>query len=65
MATNQDLTKTVEQCTHCGTQTPHRVTVEILTESTDNMNAAFSREPYRMSECTRCGNTTRKRMNNA
>lgn len=55
----------VEECDQCGTQQPHDVRVEILTESDDSENAAFSREPYRVSECTGCGTVTRMRMNNA
>jgi NAD-dependent dihydropyrimidine dehydrogenase PreA subunit len=54
-----------EECTDCERVTPHDVAVEILTESTKTQNAEFSREPYRVSECTVCGTTTRTRMNNA
>lgn len=55
----------VEECDQCETCTPHDVRVEIRTESDDSENAAFSREPYRVSECTECGTVTRTRMNNA
>ena len=54
-----------EECSTCGRVTPHRVAVEILTESAKAENAEFSREPYRVSECAVCGATTRTRMNNA
>lgn len=54
-----------EECPSCGRSTPHAVTVEILTESSDPENAAFSREPYRVSECSICGATEKTRMNNA
>ncbi|WP_302081893.1 hypothetical protein [Salinibaculum rarum] len=54
-----------EECESCGRTTPHDVTVKILTESPDPENAEFSREPYRVSECTVCGTTEQTRMNNA
>ena len=54
-----------EECSDCGRETPHEVSVQILTESATTENAAFSREPYRVSECQACGATDRTRMNNA
>lgn len=54
-----------EACATCERTTPHEVSVEILTESTQEENAAFSREPYRVSKCQICGTTTEIRMNNA
>ena len=54
-----------EPCEACGRETPHAVTVELRTESTDDQNAAFSREPYRVSTCRECGDVRAKRMNNA
>lgn len=54
-----------EQCETCGQATPHDVSIDILTESSSTENAEFSREPYRVSECTRCGDSTKTRMNNA
>jgi len=54
-----------EACATCGRTTPHDVSVQILTESSKTENAAFSREPYRVSECCICGTTTEIRMNNA
>jgi hypothetical protein len=66
MATRSDTVADVtEECEHCGRVTPHEVAVEILTESADPENAAFSREPYRVSECRVCGATETTRMNNA
>jgi hypothetical protein len=66
MATqNSASTETVEPCEECGEQTPHDVRIEIQTESTKSENTEFSREPYRVTECTRCGATRDKRMNNA
>jgi hypothetical protein len=54
-----------EPCSNCGTETVHDVRVEIRTESTKQENAEFSREPYRVAVCTRCGEETVQRMNNA
>lgn len=54
-----------EKCESCGRETPHDVSVRILTESTTAENADYSREPYRVSECRVCGTRTEIRMNNA
>jgi len=54
-----------EECPECGHETPHRVSVEILTESRREKNAQFSREPYRVAECRTCGHERIRRMNNA
>ncbi|MFB6270879.1 MAG: hypothetical protein ABEH83_13115 [Halobacterium sp.] len=55
----------VEPCPDCGREQPHSVSIDILTESSDEENAEFSREPYRVSECKACGATSKTRMNNA
>ncbi len=66
MATSSDTVADVtEECETCGRATPHEVAVEILTESPNPENAAYSREPYRVSECRVCGTTETTRMNNA
>jgi len=65
MAATPGASNFAESCPTCGHDTPHEVSVEILTESTKRENAEFSREPYRVSECRICGTTTRLRMNNA
>jgi hypothetical protein len=66
MATQSNpVADVTEECDACGRPTPHEVAVEILTESSEPENAAFSREPYRVSECTVCGETEKTRMNNA
>ncbi|MHB9287798.1 hypothetical protein ACKVMT_12265 [Halobacteriales archaeon Cl-PHB] len=66
MATRDSgLADVAERCEACGRRTPHSVAVQILTESGKRENAEFSREPYRVSECRVCGETTRTRMNNA
>lgn len=54
-----------EHCTQCEQTTPHRVSVEILTESSQVEHSEFSREPYRVSVCQVCGERTELRMNNA
>jgi hypothetical protein len=66
MATTESTVADVsEECTACGHVTPHHVGVQVLTESTKQENAEFSREPYRVSECLICGDETTTRMNNA
>lgn len=54
-----------EYCPTCEHETSHTVSVQIVTESDDVDNAAFSREPYRVTECQICGETEAVRMNNA
>jgi hypothetical protein len=54
-----------EACAECGRETPHEVSIELLTESRKQENAQFSREPYRVSECRVCGTEESVRMNNA
>jgi hypothetical protein len=60
-----DLDRTTESCESCGTETHHDVHVEIRTESAKQENAQFSREPYRIATCQRCGDEQSQRMNNA
>ncbi|MFC7200569.1 hypothetical protein [Halospeciosus flavus] len=55
----------VETCPSCGSETPHEVGIELRTESERSENRAFSREPYRVAERTRCGETRVRRMNDA
>ena len=49
-----------EECVTCERETPHEVAVEIRTENPDS---SFSREPYRVTECTVCGATEEVRLN--
>jgi len=66
MATTNESPGTItEECESCARQTPHEVTVTLLTESDHAENAEFSREPYRVSVCQACGEQTERRMNNA
>ncbi|RQG98145.1 DUF7835 family putative zinc beta-ribbon protein [Natrarchaeobius oligotrophus] len=66
MATTNDVSNGMtEPCEVCETDTLHEVTVQLITEGGDGKNARYSREPYRVRECLRCGNRDSKRMNNA
>jgi hypothetical protein len=65
MATRPDPSELTESCDDCGRETPHRVRVELRTESTNPKTAAYSREPYRVSVCSSCGREVVTRMNNA
>ena len=64
-ATNDGGDGMTEECEECRRETPHEVSVQILTESATPENAEYSREPYRVSECRVCGAQTVLRMNNA
>nr|WP_245758315.1 hypothetical protein [Halogeometricum limi] len=44
---------------------PHNVSIELKTESSKQTNQEFSREPYRVTECAKCGNENFQRMNDA
>ena len=66
MATTEDSFNGLsEHCPECDLDTLHEVTVQIRTESRKQENSQFSREPYRVAECQRCGNRESTRMNNA
>jgi hypothetical protein len=54
-----------EYCDHCEQKTPHTVQIELRCESEDGESEGFSREPYRLSECKRCEDTSSLRMNDA
>lgn len=64
-ATNRVSDGMSEHCEECGRETPHNVSVQIMTESSNPENAEYSREPYRVSECRVCDAETAIRMNNA
>lgn len=55
----------VEGCETCATETPHEVNIEIRTENEHAEHSSFSREPYRISVCTVCGEESVQRMNDA
>lgn len=59
------LTELTEYCDNCGVRTPHNVSIELKTESTKQTNQEFSREPYRVTECAKCGDEDYQRMNDA
>ena len=52
-----------EHCPGCDRNTPHEVAIEILEESATSKHAEYSREPYRVTTCRRCGEETKTRMN--
>ena len=51
-----------EECDGCERETVHEITIQVRTENPDS---PFSREPYRVAECTVCGATEEVRLNNA
>lgn len=63
--TDSPLDGMTEHCPSCDAETLHEVSVQIRTESRKEENAEFSREPYRVAECTACGEREATRMNNA
>ena len=65
MATRMDDERMAEKCEECNCETPHEVCIQLLTESKNETNAQFSREPYRVSTCRACGAEETVRMNNA
>jgi hypothetical protein len=65
MATKSADTDVVEYCVSCDASTPHTARIELRTESAKETNAEYSREPYRVTECARCGEHRSQRMNNA
>lgn len=65
MATTSPHSGVIELCDNCETETPHAVQIELRSESTTGENVAFSREPYRVSECHDCGDVSAIRMNDA
>ncbi|WP_254862121.1 hypothetical protein [Halovivax gelatinilyticus] len=66
MATTDDaFDGLTEYCDECDLDTLHEVSVQLRTESLKEENSQFSREPYRVTECQRCGRRASQRMNNA
>ena len=64
MATTRDsFDGLTEHCEACHVETLHQVSVQMRTESKKDQNAEFSREPYRVTECQRCGARASQRMN--
>lgn len=55
-----------EDCPECSRTTPHSVALEIREESSGSDEARkYSREPYRVVTCRRCGRSSAQRMNGA
>lgn len=44
-----------EPCTNCRHETPHRVVIELRSESAATEDTRYGRQPYRISTCLRCG----------
>lgn len=65
MAKHPPDSRILEYCDPCDADTPHAVQIELRSEARASENAAFSREPYRVSECKDCGSRTATRMNDA
>jgi len=63
--TENSFSGLTEYCTRCNRETLHSVSIQIRTESAKQENTAFSREPYRVSECQECNTRASQRMNNA
>lgn len=63
--TDNSFNGLTEHCKNCELDTLHEVSVQLRTESRKEENAQFSREPYRVAECQRCGSRHTQRMNNA
>lgn len=55
----------IERCDHCSRETPHDVAISILSESDEPGKAAFSRQPYRRTQCRACGEVSLTRLNAA
>lgn len=58
-------TTMVEPCECCDNETVHEVFVHVFVESARAVNVKFSRQPYRVSVCTECGEETLSRMNHS
>lgn len=55
----------IEWCDCCGSETAHAVSIQIKAESDQPENAAFSRQPYRRSQCLSCDDSSLVRLNDA
>lgn len=65
MATTSPHAGVVEFCEACDEDVPHSVQIELRFENDASENAAYSREPYRVTECLDCGSVNAVRMNDA
>lgn len=55
-----------EHCESCERRTQHSIEIEIRVEGDPGSeDGAYSREPYRVANCRRCGTERSQRMNNA
>lgn len=53
----------IEWCDHCLAETPHTVAIRILSESDEPDKEAYSRQPYRQTQCRDCGEADMIRLN--
>lgn len=53
----------IEWCDRCRDETAHAVAIHIRAESDEPENAAFSRQPYRRSQCLSCDEASLVRLN--
>lgn len=53
----------VEHCDSCGHDTPHEVTIQLVSHSDRGSNAQFAREPHRVTRCRDCGTERTVRVN--
>ncbi|MEE6211045.1 hypothetical protein U3A55_12910 [Salarchaeum sp. III] len=60
-----DLSLRDEPCPVCDATTTHAVAIELRQECPDGDNSAYSREPYRVTECTVCGASRASRVRSA
>ncbi|MGB9986682.1 hypothetical protein [Salarchaeum japonicum] len=61
----RDQSRRDEPCPICEATTQHVVTIEVRQERPDGENCAYSREPYRVTECTVCGDSRASRVRSA
>lgn len=59
---HRDPSKNLEYCHECDIETIHRVSIELKEERDTGPNVAYSREPYRVTECERCHTKRSERM---
>jgi hypothetical protein len=53
-----------EFCSSCRAETSHVATIRIQTENPDRNPGETTRQPYRISGCAECGETTERRAMN-
>lgn len=59
--TNPFTARRTEFCGACTAETRHVATIRIVGEERGEPPGGGTRQPYRVSRCTECGETTRRR----